>query len=84
MRNQERILSMIHKALGNIPSNEWGDYEEAKKIFNKSKSWYQAQRNTVNGSMLLGKHYRMVGREVEYHLPSLLKLKATNFNQVKG
>lgn len=82
-KNQERILTLLHKAIGNLGSKQWGSYEDACKILNRSKSWYKNARNGeayTNGSkvkMFLseGKDWRRVGKDVEYYLPSIEHLR---------
>lgn len=81
-KNQERILSMLHKVLGNIPENkEWGTYEDACKILNRSKEWYKKIRNGhsysgSNGKQLLveGVDWRYVGNQIQYRMSSIQNL----------
>jgi hypothetical protein len=80
-KNQERILTLLHKALGNLPeSREWVSYEDACKVLNKSRSWYNKIRNgfTPYRKPLLveGHDWRKVGKDIEYHLPALERLRA--------
>ena len=75
-KNQERILALLHKLLGNISTvKEWASYEEAKKIFPRSKEWFQMQRRGEQAVMIQGEHWRKVGANIEYNLPNLEKLK---------
>jgi len=85
LRNQERLSSLLHKVLGNIPEKqeEWVNYEEACKILNKSKCWYKKARNgehyKTNPGMpaylIYGEDWRMIGNEVEYKRSSIVLLK---------
>lgn len=84
-KNQERILALLHKILGNVPSKEWGTYEDARKIIARSKDWYKSMRNgnkSKQATLVEGKHWRRVGKDIEYHLPSINELKELLSHQI--
>jgi hypothetical protein len=51
---------------------KWGSYEDACKIINRSKKWYQEKRATL---LLEGKDWRRIGKMIEYNLESIENLR---------
>jgi hypothetical protein len=84
-KNQERILTLLHKAIGNVAvAKSWGDHDDACKILNRSKSWYQDVRNGGSKNkhnLIEGKDWKRVGNDVEYFLPSIEHLRETIINK---
>jgi hypothetical protein len=66
----------------NQAPEQWGTYEDACKILNRSKSWYKNQRLGVIKSGLLtpatlekGKDWREVGNRTEFRIAAIHELK---------
>jgi hypothetical protein len=56
--------------------SNWGTYEDACKILRRSKDWYNdARMNKERQKLFNGEDWRRVGKEIEYYLPSIRRVK---------
>jgi hypothetical protein len=84
LRNFNRNIEWLKaKDLKGQPSEQWGSYDEARKILDRSKEWYKGRRlDHINEHRILvkailvkGEDWRMIGNRVEYKLSSIRNLK---------
>lgn len=58
-----------------LQKKEWGTHSDVIQILNRSKGWYNERRLGANPTLIKDKDWRYVGKNIEYKLESIERLK---------
>jgi hypothetical protein len=70
----KQYIALTRDGAGLPKPKEWGSYEDACKILDRSKAWYRKARGEW-AYLVKGEDWKAIGNEITYKLESIERLK---------